>query len=91
MKSLRTLLYALLCLSLIPALILGWNRIQFERAQQVTVLTMDMSTLHDQALSLGKTDDELLDTYRQHGVNGLAIYEDMVKDRIDRGELMMVG
>ncbi|GEM45738.1 DUF5693 family protein [Deinococcus cellulosilyticus] len=91
MKSLRTLLYALLCLSLIPALILGWNRIQFERAQQVTVLTMDMPTLHDQALALGKTDDELLSEYRKRGVNGLAIYEDMVKDRIDRGELMMVG
>ncbi|GGJ50189.1 DUF5693 family protein [Deinococcus roseus] len=91
MKSLRTLLYALLCLSLIPALILGWNRIQFERAQQVTVLTMDMPTLHDQALSTGKTDDELLAEYRQQGINGVAIFEDMVKDRIDRGELMMVG
>lgn len=88
---LRTLLYALLCLSLIPALMLGWNRIQFERAQQVTALTLDMPTLRDQAIATGKTEDELLQDYRALGVNGLAIYEDLVKDRIERGELMVQG
>lgn len=88
---LRRLLLVALLLSLVPALILAWTRISYEQASRTVTLVMDYPALLSHARSLGRDPDALLAEYRKLGVNGVAVYEDVVASRVLRGEAILRG
>ena len=73
--SLRLVLSLLLTLSLIPALVSAWQRVQFERSYNTVGMVVDYLDVLKQAREQGKTDTELLEDYKGLGVNGVALYE----------------
>ncbi|MBB6099178.1 hypothetical protein HNR42_002614 [Deinobacterium chartae] len=85
---LRRILMVLILLSLIPALLLVGQRIQFENAYKTVALLMDFPSLQSQASVHGLTASQLLERYRQYGVNGVAVYEDTLQSKVRRGELI---
>lgn len=84
----RPLLYLILALSLIPALILGYNRISYEENYKTLTVAMDYQALEEQSSRTGTPIADLLSSDQQNGVNGIAIYEDIVQNRIKRGEVI---
>lgn len=80
-------LLLLLALTLIPALLLAWQRVTYEQAQKNAALILDYPALVQQANTLGLDPLELLGRYRQHGVNGVAIYETTVQTGVQRGRI----
>ncbi|MFC3832744.1 DUF5693 family protein [Deinococcus rufus] len=82
-------LLALIALSLIPALILAVQRVQYEQAQKTTALVMDYPALVIQARRYGQEPQALLARYRALGVNGVALYEDTIASLEQRGELYL--
>jgi len=86
---LTPVLLLLIALSLIPALILAFTRVQFEQAQKTVSIVMDYSSLSAQANLNGQTPLGLLGQYRALGVNGVAVYEDTVGSKVARGELYL--
>jgi hypothetical protein len=74
-RQLQLVLSILLTISLIPALILAWQRIEFERAYNTVGLTIDYGDVVQQARENGLETIELLRQYRAIGVNGVAVYE----------------
>ncbi|SMB89463.1 DUF5693 family protein [Deinococcus hopiensis] len=85
-RFLRPLLGVIL-LSLIPALLLAWQRVQFEQAQKTVSLVMDYQAMGVQAQRVGKTPQQLLDEYKALGVNGVSLYEDVIGNLVQRGEI----
>ena len=83
------LLLGLIVLSLIPALILAVQRVQYEQAQKTAALVMDYPALVTQARRSGLEPQALLDRYRALGVNGVALYEDTVASLEQRGEVYL--
>ncbi len=67
----------------LPAL---WPRMQAERPGPV-VLLMDGEEVADRARFSGKTFLEQMETYRALGVNGVALYEQTVRNWVNRGLL----
>ena len=82
-------LLGLVLLSFLPALILTFQRIAYERAQKTTALVMDYPALVTQARRYGQDPQALLDKYKALGVNGVAIYEDTIASLVQRGEVYM--
>ncbi len=80
------LLLGVIGLSLIPALLLAASRINFENSEKSVALVMDYPALSQQAKETGQTPDQLLKHYRSLGVNGVAMYEDVVASSIQRGD-----
>ena len=80
-------LLAVILLSLIPALVLAWQRVGFEQAQKTVALVMDYPALAVQAQRVGLTPQALLDRYKALGVNGVAVYEDVIGNLVQRGDL----
>ncbi len=74
-KQLQFILSILLTISLIPALILAWQRIAFDRAYNVVGLTIDYGDVVQQARENGLETNVLLKRYQALGVNGVSIYE----------------
>ncbi len=74
-KNLQSILGLLLTLSLIPALILAWQRIQFERDYDIVGLTIDYQDLVIQSRENGLTEDDLLKKYQALGIKGISLYE----------------
>lgn len=85
---LRKILFFVMCLSLIPALILGWNRIRYEESYKTLAVIFDYASLDEQASNLNTTPEDLLRQYKPLGVNGVALYEDTVQSAIKRNELL---
>ncbi|AAF09751.1 hypothetical protein E5E91_00825 [Deinococcus radiodurans R1 = ATCC 13939 = DSM 20539] len=83
------LLLGLVFLSLIPALILTFQRVQFEQSRKVTALVMDYPALVIQARRYGQDPQALLNRYKALGVNGVALYEDTVASLQQRGEILL--
>lgn len=65
----------LLCISLIPALILAWQRIEFERNYNTVGLTIDYADVVQQARENGLETNDLLKQYKALGVGGVSVYE----------------
>lgn len=82
-------LLGLVLLSFIPALILTFQRIAYERAQKTTALVMDYPALVTQARRYGLEPQALLDKYRALGVNGVALYEDTIASLEQRGDVYL--
>ena len=83
------LLLGLMFLSLIPALIVTFQRVQFEQSRKVTALVMDYPALVIQARRYGEDPQALLNKYKALGVNGIALYEDTVASLQQRGEILL--
>ncbi|PYE54209.1 hypothetical protein DES52_106175 [Deinococcus yavapaiensis KR-236] len=82
---LRLILLIALLVSFVPALLLAWNRIQYEQSKRTVTVVMDYSALNSQATELGRDWHDLLREYRSYGVNGVAVFEDVVGDYPRRG------
>lgn len=76
----RLILLIALFVSFVPALILAWNRIQYEQSKRTVTLVVDYPALSSQATELGVDWRDLLREYRSYGVNGVAVFEDVVGD-----------
>jgi hypothetical protein len=72
---LRLTLSILLTLSLIPALLMAWQRIQFERGYNTLALVVDYIDVLKQARENGLPVETLLEKYKALGVGGVAVYE----------------
>lgn len=86
---LAPLLLGLMFLSLLPALILTVQRVQYEQAQKTAALVMDYPALVTQARRYGLEPQALLDRYKALGVNGIALYEDTIASLQQRGEVYL--
>ncbi|WP_034385751.1 DUF5693 family protein [Deinococcus sp. YIM 77859] len=80
-------LLAVILLSLLPALVLAWQRVAYEQAQKTVAVVMDYPALAVQAQRVGLEPQALLDRYRALGVNGVAVYEDVIGNLEQRGDL----
>ncbi len=74
-QQLQQLFSILLTLSLIPALILAWQRIAFERNYNTVGLSIDYGDMVQQARENGLETNDLLKRYKALGVNGVSVYE----------------
>ncbi len=74
-SQLQLILSVLLTLSLIPALILAVQRVQFERGYDTLALVMDYPDVVRQARENGLEPNVLLARYKALGVAGVSIYE----------------
>lgn len=86
---LTPVLLGLILLSLIPALILVFQRVAYEQEQKTAALVMDYPALVIQARRYGLEPQALLDKYKALGVNGVALYEDTIASLEQRGEVYM--
>ncbi len=84
----RTFLYILILLSLIPAALLGYQRIQYEQNYKTLAVLMDFNDLEIQASRTGLEANALLERYVKAGVSGVAVYEEDVQARIKRGDVL---
>ena len=82
----RRILTILMFVSLIPALLIAWQRIRAEQGNKVVAIVMDYPSLKAQAGLLGKPTQALLAHYQKEGVNGVGVYEDSVQSRILEGK-----
>ncbi len=87
-SPLQLALLVLLALSLIPGLWLAITRVRFENAEKSLALVIDYQSLVQQARQNGRTPIDLLAHYRSEGVNGVAVYEDVVGDRVQDGSVL---
>ncbi|WP_202630452.1 DUF5693 family protein [Deinococcus alpinitundrae] len=82
----QPLLLGVLALSLIPAGWLAVSRVQFENSEKNVALVMDYPALSQQAKETGQNPNALLLRYKSLGVNGVAVFEDVVASTIQHGE-----
>jgi hypothetical protein len=84
---LKRLCWLLIILSLIPASILVFRRIQAEDSRITVTLLMDEVALSDQAQYLGISSLELAKRYQALGANGIAIYEETFESLSANGDI----
>ncbi|WP_185974713.1 DUF5693 family protein [Deinococcus detaillensis] len=82
----QPILLGVLALSLIPAGLLAVSRVQFENSEKNVALVMDYPALSQQAKETGQDPNALLLRYKKLGVNGVAVFEDVVASTIQRGD-----
>nr|WP_291429054.1 DUF5693 family protein [Deinococcus sp.] len=80
-------LLGLILLSLIPALLLAVGRVNYERGEKTAALVMDYPAVATQARRFGMEPQALMDRYQKLGVNSVAIYEDVIGNLAQRGEV----
>ncbi len=85
--GLLRVLWALLALSLVPALVLVSERIRGEHSEQRVAIVMDEIALAEQAAYLGLDSLTLGRHYQTHGLSGIAIYEDTVETLAMKGHV----
>lgn len=86
---LSNILLIITLLAILPAILLAVQRVQFEQSQKTVAMVMDYPTLVTQARRFGQDPLELLEKYKKLGINGVAIYEDVVGNLEQRGEIYM--
>ncbi|NJK45494.1 MAG: hypothetical protein HC933_15570 [Pleurocapsa sp. SU_196_0] len=87
-RTVQLVLGVLLTLSLIPALILAWQRIQFERAYDTVGLTIDYQDVVIQARENGLTEEALLEQYKALGINGVSLFEDSLSRLVQQDKVI---
>lgn len=88
--NLKRILWLVVLLSLIPASLLVWRRVQAEEASTTATLVIDEAALREQAEFIGVTPLELAERYRAAGLNGIALYEDTFETASDKGRIAML-
>lgn len=86
-NAMKRLLWLVLLLSLIPGLLLAYNRFQAEGTSRTVTLLMDEIALRDQAAIAGVSIFELAERYRALGLNGIALYEDTLESLEAKGRV----
>jgi Family of unknown function (DUF5693) len=87
-RTVQLVLGVLLTLSLIPALILAWQRIQFERAYDTVGLTIDYQDVVIQARENGLTEEALLEKYKALGIGGVSLFEDSLSRLVQQDKVI---
>lgn len=87
---LKTLLWLIVLLSLVPASLLVARRIQAEGGRRTVTLLMDEVALGEQAQYLGVSSLELGRHYQSLGLNGVALYEDTLESAEAKGKLSVL-
>ena len=80
-------LLAVIGLSLLPALALAYERVNYEQSQRTVALVMDYPAMKSQADRYGRDVLDLLSDYHRLGVNGVAVYEDVLGNWQNRGDV----
>ncbi|MBZ9713311.1 DUF5693 family protein [Deinococcus multiflagellatus] len=83
------LLLGALLLSLIPAVLLAYGRVTYEQSQKTAALVMDYPAVAAQARRFGLDPEALLSRYQKLGVNGVGLYEDVIGNLVQRGEVIL--
>ena len=89
-KTLKIILFIVVALSLIPATMLASKRIKAEGSNRTVTLLMDEQALEEQANILNTTTLEVAKHYHELGLNGIALYEDAVKNLVSRDEVAVL-
>jgi hypothetical protein len=89
-SNLKRLCWLLIILSLIPASLLVFRRIQAEDSRVTVTLLIDEAALADQAQYLDVTSLELAKRYQALGANGVAIYEDTFESLEAKGDITVI-
>ncbi len=87
---LKTVLWLLILLSLIPASVLVVRRVQAEGGRRTVTILMDEAALDIQAQYLGVSSLELGRHYQSLGLNGIALYEDTLESAEAKGKLAVL-
>lgn len=87
---LKTILWILVALSLVPAGILVVRRVQAEGGRRTVTILMDEAALDEQAQYLGVSSLELGLHYQSLGLNGIALYEDTLESAEAKGEIAVL-
>ncbi|WP_328774765.1 DUF5693 family protein [Deinococcus aquaedulcis] len=83
------LLLGVLLLSLIPTVLLAYARVTHEQSQKTAALVMDYPAVAAQARRFGLDPEALLSRYQKLGVNGVGLYEDVIGNLVQRGEVIL--
>lgn len=78
-------------LSLIPAGLVVWERLQTESASESVTLLMDEPALAEQAAYLGTDAFVLAARYRAAGLNGIALYEETLESLAAAGRIALLA
>jgi len=87
-RTIRIVLFALMFLSLIPALMLAKNRIDTEDGLRNVTLLLDEYAVAEQAELLGISSFELAQRYKALGINGIAVYEETLETLEREGDVV---
>ena len=87
---LKTVLWTLILLSLIPASVLVVRRVQAEGGRRTVTILMDEAALDIQAQYLGVSSLELGLHYQSLGLNGVALYEDTLESAEAKGDIAVL-
>lgn len=80
LPRLKTALMVLLTLSVVPALMLAWERVSYEEGGRRLAVAIDYPAVVAQANRYGIDDElDLLQRYQRLGVNTVAVYEDSLR------------
>lgn len=82
-------LLAVIGLSLLPALALAYERVNYEQSQRTVALVMDYPAMKSQADRYGRDVLDLLSDYHRLGVNGVAVYEDVLGNWQNWGDVLV--
>jgi len=86
----RTLLWTIILLSLIPAGLVVWARIETERGSVGVTLLLDERALSEQAAYAGVEPFTLAERYREAGLNGIAVYEETLETLAQKGKVALL-
>lgn len=84
----QKILALLLTLSLIPAVLLAWQRVQFETKYQTVGVVMDYIDAVKQARENGMREEDLFAHYKSLGVNGFALYENALVKLVQQDKVV---
>ncbi len=87
MKTVEKILWALIFLSFLAALFIGWGRVSLEEKTANVALIMDYGALGELSRTDGTPEEEVISRFRDAGITGLAFSEDTLEMFKGRGLL----
>ncbi|HWG84710.1 MAG TPA: DUF5693 family protein, partial [Deinococcales bacterium] len=88
MRNLRAILVLVTAVSLVASLALAWQRIQYERAYDTVGIVMDYNDASLRAAERGQSVEQYLSDMKSRGVDGVAVYEDVLANLVERDEVV---
>ncbi len=89
-KAIRSALWGIILLSLIPGGWLAWQRIQTEEDSISVTLLLDERALAEQAAYEGVNPFALATRYQKAGLNGIAVYEETLETLAEAGKIALL-
>ena len=89
-KAIRSTLWGVILLSLIPGGWLAWQRIQTEDDSVSVTLLLDERALTEQAAYEGVSPFALATRYQKAGLNGVAVYEETLETLAEAGKIALL-